>query len=125
MRILIAEDNEMNQQLMLMYVHRLGWDCELAGNGIEVIDACRRSEFDVILMDIDMPVLDGIEAALYIRIFDPNIPIIAITAYADDQMRDDCARAGMNAFITKPASREEIEAVINECIAGNQIRKIV
>jgi CheY-like chemotaxis protein len=67
-------------------------------------------------MDIDMPVLDGIEATRYIRVFNKEIPIVAITAYADDQMRTECAEAGMNAFLAKPCSREDIKAVIVECV---------
>jgi CheY-like chemotaxis protein len=63
-----------------------------------------------------MPVLDGIEATRYIRAFNPLIPIVAITAYADDLMRNECAEAGMNAFLAKPCSRDDIKAVIDECV---------
>jgi CheY-like chemotaxis protein len=66
-------------------------------------------------MDIDMPVLDGIEATRYIRVFNKVIPIIALTAYADDQMRAECADAGMNAFLAKPCSRTDIKDVVSEC----------
>jgi CheY-like chemotaxis protein len=63
-----------------------------------------------------MPVLDGIEATKYIRVFNRQVPIIAITAYADDQMRTECAEAGMNAFIAKPCSKDEIREIITECV---------
>ena len=116
MKILIAEDNLMNQHLMNRYMSKLGWDCVIVENGLLATEACRNEEFNAILMDIDMPVLDGIEATRYIRVFNRQIPIIAITAYADDQMRTECAEAGMNAFIAKPCSREEIKEIINECI---------
>jgi CheY-like chemotaxis protein len=95
---------------------KLGWDCVIVDNGLLATEACRNEEFNVILMDIDMPVLDGIEATRYIRVFNRQIPIIAITAYADDQMRTECAEAGMNAFLAKPCSRDEIREIINECI---------
>jgi CheY-like chemotaxis protein len=85
-------------------------------NGLLATEACRTGDFNAILMDIDMPVLDGIEATRYIRAFNKEIPIVAITAYADDQMRNECADAGMNAFLAKPCSREEIKDVITECI---------
>ena len=116
MKILIAEDNLMNQHLMNRYMSKLGWDSVIVENGLLATEACRNGDFNAILMDIDMPVLDGIEATRYIRAFNKEIPIVAITAYADDQMRNECADAGMNAFLAKPCSREEIKDVITECI---------
>lgn len=115
MKILIAEDNLMNQHLMSRYMSKLGWDCVIVDNGLQATEACRNEQFEAILMDIDMPVLDGIEATRYIRAFNKYIPIVAITAYADDQMRTECAEAGMNAFLAKPCSREDIRSVIAEC----------
>jgi CheY-like chemotaxis protein len=116
MKVLIAEDNLMNQHLMSKYMSRLGWEFVIVENGLLATEACRSDDFDAILMDIDMPVLDGIEATRYIRVFNKGIPIVAITAYADDQMRTECAEAGMNAFLAKPCSREDIKAVILECV---------
>ena len=116
MKILIAEDNLMNQHLMNRYMSKLGWDFVIVENGLLATEACRTGDFNAILMDIDMPVLDGIEATRYIRAFNKEIPIVAITAYADDLMRNECADAGMNAFLAKPCSREEIKDVITECI---------
>ncbi len=116
MKVLIAEDNEMNQQLMLMYMRKLGWQYKIVGNGLLATEACKEDEFDAILMDIDMPVLDGIEATRYIRVFNKVIPIIAITAYADDQMRNECANCGMNAFLAKPCSRDEIFEMVHSCL---------
>jgi len=115
MKILIAEDNLMNQHLMSRYMSKLGWEYVIVENGLLATEACRSNDFDAILMDIDMPVLDGIEATRYIRVFNKIVPIIAITAYADDQMRTECAEAGMNAFLAKPCSRDDIKAVIAEC----------
>jgi CheY-like chemotaxis protein len=116
MKVLIAEDNLMNQHLMSKYMSRLGWEFVIVENGLLATEACRSDDFDAILMDIDMPVLDGIEATRYIRVFNKGIPIVAITAYADDQMRTECAEAGMNAFLAKPCSREDIKAIILECV---------
>ena len=95
---------------------KLGWEFLIVDNGLQATEACRSGNFHAILMDIDMPVLDGIEATRYIRAFNKEIPIVAITAYADDQMRTECAEAGMNAFIAKPCSRDEINEVITECV---------
>ena len=111
MKILIAEDNLLNQQLMSRYMCRLGWEFMIVDNG-----AYKTNIFDVILMDIDMPMLNGIEAARYIRIFDKAIPIIAITAYADEQMKADCAGAGMNDYLAKPCSQNQIVEVVSECV---------
>jgi CheY-like chemotaxis protein len=116
MKVLIAEDNLMNQHLMSRYMSKLGWEFVIVENGLQATEACRSDDFQAILMDIDMPVLDGIEATRYIRVFNKLIPIIAITAYADDQMRTECAEAGMNAFLAKPCSRDDIKAVITECV---------
>jgi CheY-like chemotaxis protein len=116
MKILIAEDNLMNQHLMSRYMSKLGWDFVIVDNGLQATEACRSGEFSAILMDIDMPVLDGIEATRYIRAFNKEIPIVAITAYADDQMRNECAEAGMNAFLAKPCSRDDIKEVLSECV---------
>ncbi len=115
MKILIAEDNKMNQHLMSKYMSKLGWEAVIVDNGLLATEASRSLDFDVILMDIDMPVLDGIEATRYIRVFNKQIPIIALTAYADEQMRTECAEAGMNAFLAKPCSRDDIKAVVAEC----------
>jgi CheY-like chemotaxis protein len=116
MKILIAEDNLMNQHLMSRYMSKLGWEFVIVDNGLQATEACRSDDFNAILMDIDMPVLDGIEATRYIRVFNKLIPIVAITAYADDQMRTECAEAGMNAFLAKPCSRDDIKSVITDCV---------
>jgi len=119
MKLLVAEDNLLSQQLMSLYMNRLGWEVVIVKDGLEAIEYSRSGVYDAIIMDIDMPLLDGIEAALYIRTFNPLVPIIAISAYADDQMKDDCLRAGMNAFLSKPTTKDELVKVINQCIPGN------
>jgi len=123
MKILVAEDNEMNQYLMSRYLAKLGWEYLVVENGLLAVDACNSASFDAILMDIDMPVLNGIEATRQIRDFNTNVPIIAITAYADDTMRSECAQSGMNAFLAKPCSREEIKEAVLECIQTSSFRK--
>jgi two-component system, sensor histidine kinase len=116
MRVLIAEDNQLNQQLMSLYMKRLCWDFKVVGDGLQAVEACRQESFDLILMDVDMPVLDGIEATRYIRIFNPYIPIIAITAYTDENIRKETQAAGMNAFLAKPCSRNDIYATASACM---------
>ena len=107
---------------MSRYMSKLGWEYVIVENGLLATEACRSEEFTAILMDIDMPVLDGIEATRYIRVFNKTIPIIAITAYADDQMRTECAESGMNAFLAKPCSREDIRDIISDCVEINSYK---
>jgi CheY-like chemotaxis protein len=116
MKVLIAEDNLMNQLLMTRYMGKLGWEFVIVDNGLKATEACKSDFFNAVLMDIDMPICDGLEATTKIREFNSKIPIVAITAFADSQMRTKCAEAGMNAFLAKPCSRDEIKAVIAECV---------
>lgn len=122
MKVLIAEDNLMNQLLMTRYMGKLGWEYVIVDNGLKATEACKSEFFNAILMDIDMPVCDGIEATRIIREFNNRIPIVAITAYADSQMRTKCAEAGMNAFLAKPCSRDEIKSVIADCVEINSFK---
>ena len=121
MKLLVAEDNLLSQQLMSMYMKRLGWEVVIVNDGLEAIESSRSGVFDVIIMDVDMPLLDGLEATQYIRTFNTKIPIIAISAYADEQMRDDCVKAGMTAFLSKPTTKAELVTVVNQCISGNRV----
>ncbi|MBK7213648.1 MAG: response regulator [Bacteroidales bacterium] len=116
MKVLIAEDNQLNQQLMSLYMKRLGWDFKVVGDGLQAVECCRQESYDLILMDVDMPVLDGIEATRYIRLFNSYIPIIAITAYTDENVKRETQAAGMNAFLAKPCSRNDIYATATACL---------
>ncbi len=116
MTLLIAEDNDINQQLITLYMSKIGWDYVMVEDGLEAVEVFSDGHFDAVLMDIDMPYLNGIEAARKIRKKNKTIPIIAITAYADEEMRSDCTNAGLNAFLTKPCTREEIMSIIKECV---------
>ena len=121
MNLLIAEDNEMNQQLMTLYMHKMGWDYLMVADGQEALDAFGTHHFNAVLLDIDMPLVDGIAAARQIRLSDKTLPIIAITAFADEYMRTECAEAGFNAFLSKPCSREEIMSLIIDCVETNSL----
>jgi CheY-like chemotaxis protein len=112
MNILIAEDDLMNQFLMGKYMRTLQWEHTIVSNGLLALEACRAGNFDAILMDIEMPELDGIEATKHIRLFNKNIPIIAITAYVTEQNRNKCSDAGMNEFLAKPVTQTLIENII-------------
>jgi CheY-like chemotaxis protein len=105
LRALLAEDNKINQQFATLVLTNAGHSVEIAGNGREAVDALGRSDFDVILMDIQMPLLDGVQATQEIRALpEPNgtIPIIAVTAHAMAGAREEYLAAGMNDYIAKP-----------------------
>lgn len=115
MNILVAEDNQLNQQLFSAFIRRIGWTYTVVANGLQAVESCRKYDFDAILMDIDMPVLDGIEATRFIRKFNTEIPIIAITAYDEEHIRNESYNAGMNDFLAKPCSKEDILITVTRC----------
>ncbi|MDQ8164840.1 MAG: response regulator [Gemmatimonadota bacterium] len=104
--VLVAEDNEINQKIFTARLKKLGFRLRVARNGQEALDAVEQFPFDLVLMDCQMPVMDGYEATKHIRSHsDPNIaavPIIAMTANAMSGERERCLEAGMNDFVTKP-----------------------
>ena len=121
LNVLIAEDNELNQKLISRLIKNKGHQYTLTENGKEVIEALRKDTFDIILMDIQMPEMDGIEAAYFIRAdksgdFDPKIPIVAVTAYAYAEDRERCFNAGMNDFIPKPINNDKLHSVLEKII---------
>ena len=108
LKLLVAEDNRVNQKLMLMMLEKEGHSVVLANNGKEALKALDNDFFDLILMDVQMPEMDGLEATAAIRLREKgaNIPIIALTAHAMKGDRERCIEAGMNDYITKPIKRE-------------------
>jgi len=111
LRILLAEDNVNNQKLALMVLDRLGYRADVAGNGIEVLDALKRQSYNVVLMDIQMPDMDGLEATRKIREQWPDQTkpwIVAMTANAMQGDREMCLTAGMNDYVTKPIRLEHV-----------------
>nr|WP_316652047.1 ATP-binding protein [uncultured Gellertiella sp.] len=113
-RILLVEDNVVNQQVATRFLERLGQTVTLAGNGVEALAIARREGFDLILMDMQMPEMDGIEATRHIRADVPDAaPIIAMTANASDDDRKRCLEVGMAGFESKPITLKRLEAVLS------------
>jgi signal transduction histidine kinase/DNA-binding response OmpR family regulator/HPt (histidine-containing phosphotransfer) domain-containing protein len=114
LRILLAEDNKVNQRVGLLLLERLGYRADLAGNGLEVIEAIKRVPYDVILMDVRMPEMDGLEATRRIRartdVAQPHIVAMTASVFADD--RADCLAAGMDDHVAKPVRMEELVAAL-------------
>jgi PAS domain S-box-containing protein len=109
LQILVAEDNQVNQKLALFMLKKLGCYADIANNGLEVLDMLKQKLYDVILMDMQMPEMDGITATQIIRLQSKHQPwIIAMTAHAIGDARESCFDAGMNDYISKPIRLEEL-----------------
>jgi two-component system, sensor histidine kinase and response regulator len=124
MRILVAEDNPVNQTLAMRILEKLGHQVTLANNGREALDKSQSDDFDLVLMDVQMPHLDGLEATRLIRLAEKStgkhIPIIAMTAHAMKGDRERCIDAGMDGYLSKPIRIEELKASLsNVSQAGN------
>jgi CheY-like chemotaxis protein/nitrogen-specific signal transduction histidine kinase len=122
LHILIAEDNLINQKLIIRVLNKLGYQPDLADNGQEAIDMLRENSYDIILMDVQMPVMDGLEATKAIRTgFDTQPVIVAMTANALVEDREICLQAGMDRYISKPIKLEELKNTLSE--VSSQLHK--
>ena len=116
--ILLVEDNVINQKVVLRLLDKIGYRADLAANGIEAIQALKRQNYDLILMDIQMPEMDGLEATRNIRKEFPTERqpyIVAMTAGAFSEDKDEAFLAGMNGFLTKPVIRNKLVQAISSC----------
>jgi PAS domain S-box-containing protein len=115
-RVLVAEDNRVNQKVALTMLARLGFRADVAANGLEVLDALRRQHYDIILMDVQMPEMDGIEASRRLGELYPISSerpwIIALTANAMLGDREACLAAGMNDYLSKPFKNDDLLAAL-------------
>jgi PAS domain S-box-containing protein len=111
-RILVAEDNATNREVILAQVQRLGYQATAVVNGAAAVEAASRGGYRLVLMDCEMPVMDGFEATRRIRSAHPDLPIIAITADAMPDDRDRCLREGMNDYLAKPIDLRHLANVL-------------
>jgi CheY-like chemotaxis protein len=117
LRILLAEDNAVNQKLALKLLSQMGYRADVAGNGIEAIEAIDRQKYDVVLMDVQMPEMDGLEASRQIcsRWSREERPrIIGVTANAMQGDRERCLEAGMDDYVSKPIRVEELISALDK-----------
>jgi signal transduction histidine kinase len=111
-KVLVLEDNELNQILIMKVLEDLGCECMLGENGKEGLQLFKNNLFDIVLSDIQMPIMDGYQTSEAIRKIDLKIPIVALTAHAIESERKRCIVAGMNEVVTKPFKPEDIKKVI-------------
>ena len=120
--ILVADDNRMNQKVLREILTRAGHQVQLVANGEEALDALDAATFDLVLMDINMPVMNGIEATKLFRftaLDRPHVPIVALTADATPGVAARCTEAGMDACLTKPIEPEKLFAAIDDVMGGH------
>jgi two-component system sensor histidine kinase RpfC len=116
LRVLIAEDNRTNRRVLSKILERAGHECEVAANGEEALDILEEKTFDVIFMDVNMPVMSGIEAAKMFRFTNlgaPHVPIVALSADVTPETEKACTDAGMDAFQSKPVEAAQLLALID------------
>ncbi|MDZ7792767.1 MAG: response regulator [Spirochaetia bacterium] len=115
--MLLAEDNELNQKSIAYFLSEMGHEVEISENGSEALKLLSQKSFDLVLMDVQMPVMNGLDATRKIRSsdesrFNPQIPIIALTAYAMKEDVHHILSCGMNAYVSKPLSRDILAQAI-------------
>ncbi len=118
-QILLAEDNAVNRMVAIGILGKLGLKADTAANGAEAVEALKSTPYDLVLMDVQMPKMDGLEATRIIRspesgVLDPGVPVVAMTAHAMEGDRQKCIRAGMNDYIAKPVSPERLADVLQQ-----------
>lgn len=119
MKILLIEDNLLNQKVVMFNLKKLNFDITAIVNGREALEELKKNRYDLILMDIMLPEMNGIEITKKFRVFEKEqgiknrVPIIALTANTYDNDRDKCIAAGMNEYLAKPFTAQELIDVIN------------
>jgi len=123
LRILLAEDHPVNQMVVEKWLTNRGWDVTIVGNGKDALEILNREEFDLILMDIQMPKMDGLTTTKIIRELEQgrsrHIPIIALTAHAMEGDKDRFLAAGMDGYVAKPLNSKQLYATIEACVAAH------
>ena len=118
-RVLLAEDNEINQRITMRLLQKIGLTADAVTNGRDAVDALNRNKYDLVLMDCQMPVMDGFEATALIRLQegrDRHTPICALTANAMEGDRERCLAAGMDDYVSKPVSLEKLQEAVDRWV---------
>jgi|GEM_PF-2775568 len=124
MRLLVAEDNPVNQMVALGILRNLGFQADAVADGRAALTALQKTSYDLVLMDVQMPEMDGLEATRQIRsgagVLNPAIPIIAMTARAQAEDRQQCLQAGMNDYVSKPVSPAALNSTLSKWLPENK-----
>jgi CheY-like chemotaxis protein len=127
LRILLVEDNKINQVLATKLLEKWGHSSSVASNGKEALSTLEREKFDLVLMDVQMPEMDGIQATRMIREKEKetgnHIPIVAMTAYAMDSDRVRCLEAGMDAYVSKPINVQELFKTVESLVTEKTVTR--
>ena len=116
--VLVAEDNAINQMVVKHTLLKLGATADIAGDGAEAIEKFKKNKYDLILMDIQMPLMDGYEATMYIRNqLRSTVPIIAMTAFGLNGEDEKCYECGMNNYVSKPFTIENLSSIIQKVLS--------
>lgn len=118
LHVLVAEDNSVNQLLVKTLLHIAGHSCIIVGDGAAAVRAVQEDRFDLVLMDIRMPEMSGLEACRAIRALGgpyADLPIIAMTANSEEEEAGNCAAAGMTGYLPKPLDRRQFMALLGMC----------
>ncbi|MCT7513487.1 response regulator [Aliarcobacter cryaerophilus] len=113
-KALIVEDNEINQLVTSQMLESIGFDIDIANDGLEAVDMVNKSNYDIVFMDLQMPKMDGFEATKKIREFNKNTPIVALSAAVMDKDKELTSLAGMNNHLAKPLIRSELESILKQ-----------
>lgn len=133
-QILLVEDYQTNQEIVIMHLHRAGYQVDFVENGLQAVEAYKRKQYDLILMDIQMPVMDGYAATKTIRDLEQRInktsnkkrsieldriPIIAMTAHATKEDKERCLEAGMDDYMSKPLRKKDLLGMVDKWVMAN------
>ena len=121
--ILLAEDNPINQKLALRLLQKVGYSVDIVETGQQAIDAVQKKQYQLVLMDVQMPDMDGLDATQHIRALSgevAKIPIVAMTAHAMSDDREKCLQAGMNDYLSKPLNVDEMLKMVKKYIAQSR-----
>jgi CheY-like chemotaxis protein len=125
--VLLAEDNKINQAIALALLRKAGAEADAVENGAEAVEAAARGGYGLVLMDVQMPVLDGLEAARRIRALSGaagRVPILAMTAHAMQGDRERCLQAGMDGYLPKPIDPAAFPVEVRRWLAGGRPRRV-
>jgi CheY-like chemotaxis protein len=128
LRVLVAEDNAVNQRLVCRLLEKRGHQVVVAANGREALELVERQSFDIVLMDLQMPELDGFEATAALRAWEADhgrhLPVIALTAHAMKGDRERCLAAGMDGYLSKPIRPQELDQLLELYTKRSEMKEV-